>query len=62
MTRKRLIRILRGAGMTTNGIAILMLIKRIQGNDNAEVVDQCRDSIRECYRKHGTPLPRELRA
>lgn len=62
MTRKRLIRIMRGAGLPTNGIAILMLIKRIQGNDNAEVIDQCRDSIRECYRKHGTPLPRELRA
>lgn len=62
MTRKRLIRILRGAGMTTYGINVMLAIKRIGNDDNAEVINQCRNSIRKIYREHGTPLPRELRA
>ncbi len=62
MTRKRMIRILRGAGMTTDGVNIMLAFKRINNDDNAVVISKCRDSIRECYRKHGTLLPRELRA
>ncbi len=61
MTRKRFIRVLRGAGMTSYGIRILLTLREFDPQDYADILDQIRDSVRTCYQKHGTPLPKELR-
>lgn len=62
MTRKRFIRILRGAQMTTWHVNVMTAIQRYDRTDYADIVNQIKDSLADCYTMHGTPLPKELRA
>ncbi len=61
MTRKRFIRVLRGAGMTSYGIRILLMFREFDPQAYADILDQIGGCVRACYQKHGTPLPKELR-
>lgn len=62
MTRKRFIRLLRGAQMTTFHVNVMTAIQRCDHTDYADIVNQIKGGLADCYTMHGTPLPKELRA
>lgn len=62
MTRKRFIRILRGAQMTTWHVNVMMAVQRYNHDEYTYILNQIKDSLAVCYMIHGTPLPKELRA
>ena len=62
MTRKRFIRLLRGARMTDYHVNVMTAIQRCDHTDYADIVNQIKGGLAVCYTIHGTPLPKELRA
>ena len=62
MTRRRFIRILRGAGLEEYGINLVLLVKKYdRQNTYIDVINILKDSLVDGYNSHGTPLPKELR-
>ena len=62
MTRKRFIRLLRGARMTDYHVNAMLACRNIDKRDYAGIIEEIKNSMAMCYTIHGTPLPKELRA
>lgn len=63
MTRKRFIRILRGAGLDNYRVNWVLFVKKFdRQNTYIDVINILKDKIVDGYNSHGTPLPKELRA